>query len=116
MADSGKGLYAGMEEKYYSFLDSLEEKGLPVYKIVDPIEGANIPTFPLAIVVLAAIIGLIIFGANSVLFGPVELNVLVQDSEGIALQGALVSASAGQTALDSRTTASDGKATLKVPA
>ncbi len=114
--DARNGIYARLEEKYYSFLDSLEEKGIPVYKIVDPIEGANIPTFPLALVGLLVLLGLVIYGVNSALFGPVELSVSVQDSSANAVGGALVSVSVDSKDFDSKTTGANGKAAVKVPA
>ncbi len=114
-AASGGGFYAGLEEKYYSFLDALEEKGIPVYKIVDPIEGANIPTFPLAIVLLLAIIGLLAFGANSALFGEVDLNVVVKDGGGKGIEGATVKVLFEDKSQGEKLTDNEGKATLKVP-
>jgi len=45
-AASLKGIYYSIEDKYYSFLDFLESKKIPVYKIVDPIDEV-IPSFAL---------------------------------------------------------------------
>lgn len=44
--ESLKGVYYSIEDRYYSFLDFLESKKIPVYKIIDPIDEV-IPSFAL---------------------------------------------------------------------
>lgn len=68
MAEKGKGFYEGLEDKYYNFLDWLQSAGIPIYKIVDPIEEANIPTFPLAVLLSLAVIAVLGFFAFTSVF------------------------------------------------
>ncbi len=56
-----KNLYYKLEDKYFDMLDYLEEKGINLYKIVDPLEKKGIPTFAIFLLLIFAIIGLIIF-------------------------------------------------------
>ena len=56
-----QSIYSELEEKYYAFLDSLDTKGIPVYKLVDPIENAGIPSMPLAAGILIIILGLVAY-------------------------------------------------------
>lgn len=56
-----KEFYYKLEDKYFAMLDNLEEKGINLYKLVDPLEKNGIPTFPIFIILILAIIGLIIF-------------------------------------------------------
>lgn len=50
-----KDIYYDIEDKYYFFLDMLEDKGIKVYSIIDPIEEKGVPTFPLAIGIILLI-------------------------------------------------------------
>ena len=54
-----KDFYVSLEEKYYGFLDWLDNKGVPVYSAVDALEKNGIPSFPIAIILLLLILGLI---------------------------------------------------------
>lgn len=56
-----KEFYYKLEDKYFAMLDHLEEKGINLYKLIDPLEKNGIPTFPIFIILILAIIGLIIF-------------------------------------------------------
>ncbi|HLC79057.1 MAG TPA: carboxypeptidase-like regulatory domain-containing protein [archaeon] len=109
-----KGLYESLEEKYYSFLDVLEEKGIPVYKVVDALEQQNIPSFPVAVIFSVALVALLLFGISSA-FASSSIEVIVQDSDTALLEGVVVSAIANGLEIDSKTTDSTGKAVLNVP-
>lgn len=82
------GFYTSLEEKWYSFLDKLEGKGIHVYGIVDQIDKV-IPSFILLLIVVALlIIGGILLIAN---FMPAvmpqaayKLYVLDMDGKGVA--------------------------------
>ena len=114
LTDSLKEFYGKMEDGYYSLLDSLQEKGIPVYKAVDAIEGANIPSFPVALIAFV----LVIFGIISLFsgaFAGATLSVTVQDSGNNPIPGAIVSASDAAKTYDSQKTNADGIAVLKVP-
>lgn len=56
-----KEFYYRLEDKYFATLDKLEEKGINLYKLVDPLEKNGIPTFPIFIILVLAIIALIIY-------------------------------------------------------
>ena len=61
-------IYSQLEEKYYSFLDSLDGKGIPVYNIVDPIENAGIPSMPLfAGILIIHMLGFFFFATTNCL-------------------------------------------------
>ncbi|MFH1255676.1 MAG: carboxypeptidase regulatory-like domain-containing protein [Candidatus Diapherotrites archaeon] len=118
MANGQSGIYSSLEEKFYGFLDALDAKGIPVYKIVDPLEKAGVPAFPLfiilALLVIAALAYLTIFVFNIVPLNG-SLTVSVIDSDG-ALQGATVTIKPeGAAALDPKTTDAEGKAVFSVP-
>ncbi|MFA5745845.1 MAG: hypothetical protein WCX82_01050 [archaeon] len=56
-----KEFYYNLEDKYFEMLDNLEEKGINLYKLVDPLEKNGIPTFPIFSVIILALFALIIF-------------------------------------------------------
>jgi len=51
--------YTGMEEKYYSLLDFLDQKGVPVYAYNDFLEEKGLPAFPITVAVLVLILSLL---------------------------------------------------------
>ncbi len=65
-----KDIYYAIEDKYYSFMDFLNDKlHLPVYKFfVNPIEEQGIPSFPIALLSLVVLSVGIGFLATNVLF------------------------------------------------
>jgi hypothetical protein len=52
-------VYTGMEEKYYSLLDFLDKKGVPVYAYNDFLEEKGLPAFPITIALLVLIVALL---------------------------------------------------------
>lgn len=48
-------MYTSLEDKWYSFLDSLEAKGIHVYKVIDPIDKV-VPSFALFLAIIAIIV------------------------------------------------------------
>ena len=56
-----KEFYYSLEDKYFEMLDNLEEKGINLYKIIDPLEKNGISTFPIFSLIVLALIALIIF-------------------------------------------------------
>ena len=115
LMDSLKEFYSKMEEKYYAFLDTIESRGVPVYKIVDAIEAQNIPSFPVALLFLVAVLVLVFLGISAVFFASGTLEVTVQDSGGIGIEGASVTAILDNKTLAEKRTDFDGKATIDVP-
>ena len=114
---SGRGLYEQLEDKYYNFLDWLDSKGLPVYKIVDPVEEKNVPTFPLAVLLCLIVAWAIGFFVVPALFPPQsQLNVLVSDDFGDPVSGAAITVSLSDGApVGDGTTDAGGKFSLVVP-
>ena len=108
--------YAKLEDKYYDFLDSLDKAGIPVYKVVDAIEGANIPSFPIAVLVLILLIaGIGFLAAGFLLPGQSALVVAVNDSSGANIGNASVTVELEGGESLSGTTNSLGEAEFKVP-
>ena len=120
-SDSGekKGLYKSLEEKWYGFLDSLEEKGIPVYKIIDPIENV-VPSFPLFIVfVLLFLFGLIVLifflvGGGFSQIGLTEYSFSTVDDLGNAIAGVKVNILASGEEFNSESDAF-GEFSIKLP-
>ncbi|MFH1255884.1 MAG: hypothetical protein V1494_01195 [Candidatus Diapherotrites archaeon] len=80
-----KGVYYFFEDKYYAFLDKVNER-LPVYKVVDPVDEA-VPSFPLACLLVVVIILLLLFGLPWLLGGgetALRFKVLGSDSNPLA--------------------------------
>ncbi|MFH0973739.1 MAG: hypothetical protein V1817_03065, partial [Candidatus Micrarchaeota archaeon] len=87
-------LYESIENSYYAFMDKLDF--LKVYDwFVNPIESRGIPSLPIFLLLVVAIIGGAWFVANGGLGGGVQKSVLrvtVADSEGKLLSDIVVSA------------------------
>ncbi|MEM4254996.1 MAG: hypothetical protein QXR53_01565 [Candidatus Norongarragalinales archaeon] len=65
----GKTFFESVEESYYSFCDSLQEKGIKVYDwFVDPLEKNGIPSLPVMLLILLAVL----LGAGWLLFNPAQ--------------------------------------------
>ncbi|MFH1751458.1 MAG: carboxypeptidase-like regulatory domain-containing protein [archaeon] len=67
-----KDFYYGMEEKWYKLMDGIDSKGIPVYKIIDPIDKI-IPSFILFILIILALIVIVlvsVFGLGLPLLTP----------------------------------------------
>ncbi len=110
-----KEAYFAVEDKYYAFLDWLDRHGIPVYKVVDGIEAQNIPSFPIAVFLLALVVGgLFVFVVPSIAGGS-RLTVLVQGETQNPLKGISVQLSGeglSGDALSPRLTNEEGRATF----
>ncbi|MFH0986544.1 MAG: hypothetical protein V1911_00680, partial [Candidatus Micrarchaeota archaeon] len=78
------GVYTNIEDKWFDLLDWFDAKKVPVYKIVDPIEGAGVPSMILFIAAAGALAFLLFGGGFS--FGDggggeVEFQVNLADGE-----------------------------------
>ncbi|MCD6434643.1 MAG: carboxypeptidase regulatory-like domain-containing protein, partial [Candidatus Diapherotrites archaeon] len=71
-----------LQDKYYALMDWLDSKGVPVYAIIDPLEDRGIPTFPLFIIFLIIVFGLIGFFAYNLLIPGATIKVLFATPEG----------------------------------
>ncbi|PJD01305.1 hypothetical protein COU38_01730, partial [Candidatus Micrarchaeota archaeon CG10_big_fil_rev_8_21_14_0_10_54_18] len=62
-----QGVYERLEDSWYSFLESLEGRGVPVHVVVEPLEMRGVPSLPAflaLIVLLAAASAFLFFGAQ----------------------------------------------------
>ncbi len=99
LLESVKQGYYSLEEKYYDFLDKVNDK-IPVYEIVDPIDKV----FPSFIIFGAAFLVILLLLAGtviSIVFPSVNdsLVVSVKDPSGKAIEGATVTFLKGGTPL-----------------
>ncbi|MFH1240223.1 MAG: carboxypeptidase regulatory-like domain-containing protein [Candidatus Diapherotrites archaeon] len=62
------GIYQSMEDKWYGFLDWLDDKGVHLYGVVDGIEKAGIPSFPLAVLIVL----LLVIGSGWLIMGMIQ--------------------------------------------
>lgn len=53
-------MYYGMEAKYYAVLDAIDKAGIPIYKLVNPIDKV-IPSFAIVLIVLGLVLIYLIF-------------------------------------------------------
>lgn len=106
--------YKGLEDKYYAFMDSLDAKGIPVYKVIDPLDNAGIPSFPVFVLIILIILGIIgwfLFGMISNGGETTSITVNVVDADGAAIDGAQIKIdNAG--ASQNTSTNSEGKAII----
>ncbi|MFH1255679.1 MAG: hypothetical protein V1494_00130 [Candidatus Diapherotrites archaeon] len=82
-----KDFYYSLEDKYYALLDKIDSH-LPVYKVVDPIDKV-VPSFALALVVIALIVALLAFslgGFNPLAQEKTTLTITVIDDAGVPLK------------------------------
>lgn len=54
-------LYSKAEDRFFGLMDFLEEKGLPVYAVINPLEEKGVPVFPITIALLIAL-GVFLYG------------------------------------------------------
>ena len=113
------GIYQDTEDKWYGFLDWLDEKGVHMYGVVDGVEKAGVPSFPLAVLLLLIIVAGLGLFMMSVMQPQYTLTVIVNDEiSGNAISGAEVGITYTfneETKTDTRSTSSDGKAEFLVP-
>ena len=98
MAD--KSFYYKLEDGYYSFMDTLEQKGWKPYeRFVNPVEKRGIPSFPLACLIVLLIIALVGFLAYGALNPATTILTIKTSSESQLLDGVQVTAEieGGQT-------------------
>ncbi len=93
-------IYGKVEDKFYGLLDALEQKGLPVYAVVNPIEDRGIPAFPLTIALLilfgALIYGFVFIGTST----EITFSLAVKDGKGSPLSNVQLSAEINGKKLD----------------
>ena len=68
MASGLKEWYYAIEDKYYDLMDSLEDK-MHVYEwFVNPLEDKGVPSFPVFVLIVLALIAILINYANADIF------------------------------------------------
>src|SRR3989338_2107310 len=115
IGNSIKGVYGKIEGKYFDFLDFLDSKGVPVYKLVDALEGKNIPSLPFFILLIIALAVLFLFAVPMAFTSTGVLNLTVVDEQDNFLTGANVVINDGEKEFDSGTTDEKGMLTLEYP-
>lgn len=118
--DRIREFYYKLEDKFYAFVDFLDSKGIPAYRIVEALESRNIPSFPVFIamcLILVILLVLLFTGFFGGIGTPpnVSLTVKVTDESGVAVQGARVVVSWEDKTV-SKSTNAEGKATFQIPA
>lgn len=58
--------YYNIEDKWFDFLDFLESKRIPIYKIVDPMEKVGIPSLPIFAALVLILIYLLLGGGIAI--------------------------------------------------
>lgn len=86
------GTYAFIEDKYYDFMGALKEKlHLPVDQFfIEPIESRGIPSFPIFIILILAILGGTFLALQPAPQKPLELQVLLTTPDGTPVAGITV--------------------------
>ena len=109
-----KETWEKIEDKWYSFLDSLDAKGIPVYKIINPIEKIGIPSLPLFIAIILVLLGGIAFIAAPPAVHGGSITVAVR-ANGKALEGASIAVSLDNQVIGSWETGKSGNAKISLP-
>ena len=121
LKESAKVSYDLLDGWYYDKLDSLDGKGLPVYKIVDPIDK-HVPSLVIliALVVLLFLGGavwvassMLGVGGPSIFLGPVEISVTTL-ADGQLLQGVQLEVLDGDNLIAEEKSDDNGKASFEL--
>lgn len=87
-----KGLYYSAEDKWYNVLDAIDQKQIPIYRIVDPIDSI-VPSFLLFI--LTSIFLLVLIAYLMQFYSPLEVSFVAVDTasqatlSGVAISGVI---------------------------
>ncbi|HLC79063.1 MAG TPA: hypothetical protein VJG83_01410 [archaeon] len=79
-------IYSKIEEKFYGAMDFLQDKGVPVYSVIDPLEEHGIPFLPFAAAGAIALI-LILYGVFFLSTSESSMKLSIIDSTGNSLSG-----------------------------
>ncbi len=92
-ADTLLNAYYAVEDRWFDLLDWMDGKGVPVYKLVDPIEKHGIPSLP----VFAAVLMLVVYFTAGIVGGlggagpqPVPISISVVSNTGASIPNAKV--------------------------
>ena len=113
LVDSLKETYYSVEDKWYSLVDSVSEKVPAVGSFVDLVEEKGIPSFPLAIlIVLLLIVGLFFLFSSS---GNSTLSLTILDESNNPLSNATVTVLQNDSTVKTDLTNSDGNISFALP-
>ncbi|OIO24028.1 hypothetical protein AUJ65_02320 [Candidatus Micrarchaeota archaeon CG1_02_51_15] len=113
---------AGFQEKWESFLESCDEKGIPLRGFCEGLEERGIPALPFfAAIVFILVLGALWFSVVGPVLMPTltstSLNVRVLNEAGEPISGAVVALRASGTQIDSQTADDNGRVSFaSVPA
>lgn len=101
------GLYGDLEKKYYDALDSLDQKGIPVYSVVDVFEKNNVPSFPIFLILVALlIIGLGWLVLQLVVPPTAQLTIRLANEENVGIPNEVMLVTSDNQTLEQTTNAS----------
>jgi len=104
--------YQSLEDKYYSFMDGLENAGIKVYEwFINPIEDRGMPSMPFFFIGVLLVLGVAVVGSMLLLGGgplnggpqSVDIAVKVASADGASLDDVTVKLSAGDDLLTAKT-------------
>jgi|GEM_PF-3802291 len=111
-----RDFYYSMEERYYKVLDALDAKGIPVYKVIDPVDKV-MPSFILFLIILGLIVAGVVYAiAIAAGISPSTHDIVVTfiDKSGNAISDLSLTATFGDTT-DQITTNALGAVLMSVP-
>lgn len=100
-----KDLYYALEDKYYKFLDWLDGKGIPVYKLADPIDKI-VPSFIIVLIIATLLLSGIIYAVAfslGVFPGVHDIVVTFKDKAGENVPNLDLSILVGENTLSDKT-------------
>ena len=111
--DSLKNIYFGLEEKYYSLLDKIDER-IPIYKIIDPIDKI-VPSFALVLIIGFLLLVLALWWLAGILLPPTTstLTIVVVEEDKTPIENAAVTFSVGGEEESRERTNENGEAKLE---
>ncbi len=110
-----KDIYFKAEDRYYGFLDWIDARGIPIYSLVDAFEDRGVPTFPIALIVLIAIIAGLGFLAYGIVAPGTSSVMLSVSSGGDAVANADVIITLPNGIVQTGNTTDEGKFLAKLP-
>ena len=117
VGESLGNFYRSLEDRYYSGIDWLDDKGLSLYPIVEKLEDNKIPSFPVAVLVVVLVLAGVFFALGMVVMPQAKIVLVVSDAKtGIALADATVVVTGASGQAISARTDGEGKAEIDVPA
>ncbi|HLD75380.1 MAG TPA: hypothetical protein VI874_00045, partial [Candidatus Norongarragalinales archaeon] len=116
MLEPLKKAYTSIEDAYYSFMEWLQEHGVPVFDyFVKPLEEKGIPSFPVLFLLITGLLAAVFLLVSGVAAGPRDVSITVVANSS-AIDGALVELLLEGSVFDSQTTIKGRSFFQSVPA